>query len=224
MLTEQQRATRRAHYEANRDEIRKKRREYRVAHIEEFRAKEKAYREANPEKYAAQKKASRKPDPEGAKRRNAKWYAAHAEEIRAKSAIKRTEKRDEILGYKRMSYRKHKAEILAKAKAYRDENPALYSLARHRRRSRKATTPEQQELIRVWYDSWRERKRVRCYWCNQSIATKKVHVDHITPLGRGGGHEVDNLCVSCPNCNLTKNATPAEEFNRRSKSPVLFVA
>lgn len=51
-----------------------------------------------------------------------------------------------------------------------------------------------------------------CYWCKCSLKNKKVHIDHYTPLSKGGKHTQDNLVVSCDKCNLQKNAKDPLEF------------
>lgn len=50
-----------------------------------------------------------------------------------------------------------------------------------------------------------ERAGFRCEYCqtSQRVTGQAMHVEHIDP--RGGDH-LDNLCLSCPNCNLSKAA------------------
>lgn len=49
-------------------------------------------------------------------------------------------------------------------------------------------------------------QRWRCAYCPSSIR-KRYHLDHITPLARGGAHEARNLQLTCPPCNSSKAAT-----------------
>lgn len=57
-----------------------------------------------------------------------------------------------------------------------------------------------QELVRLVH----ERARYCCEYCHtcQSIIGQAMHVDHIDPIGEDS---LDNLCLSCPNCNLSKS-------------------
>jgi len=48
-----------------------------------------------------------------------------------------------------------------------------------------------------------ERQKGKCYWCGKKLT--KYHVDHITPLTRGGSNWPDNLVLACPHCNLSRN-------------------
>jgi 5-methylcytosine-specific restriction endonuclease McrA len=47
-----------------------------------------------------------------------------------------------------------------------------------------------------------------CYYCKNKILSRSVHFDHIIPLSKGGPHSVENICVSCASCNLSKNDKP----------------
>lgn len=51
-----------------------------------------------------------------------------------------------------------------------------------------------------------------CYWCNTNLKNKKIHLDHYIPLSKGGEHTLSNLVVSCPHCNLSKNAKDPYSF------------
>lgn len=52
---------------------------------------------------------------------------------------------------------------------------------------------------------WKSEADFRCYYCGDKYPTLwGLHVDHITPINKGGQHEVDNLCRSCVKCNCRK--------------------
>lgn len=44
-----------------------------------------------------------------------------------------------------------------------------------------------------------------CHWCGVSCKDN-YHVDHIQPLSKGGSNRIENICISCPPCNLKKGA------------------
>jgi 5-methylcytosine-specific restriction endonuclease McrA len=52
----------------------------------------------------------------------------------------------------------------------------------------------------------------RCYYCNELLEV--THIDHKTPLSRGGSNTIDNIALSCPHCNLTKYNKTEQEFAR----------
>lgn len=42
-----------------------------------------------------------------------------------------------------------------------------------------------------------------------------AHIDHRTPVSEGGSNELENLVLSCVQCNLRKGASPEAAFRRR---------
>lgn len=50
-----------------------------------------------------------------------------------------------------------------------------------------------------------------CAYCRKDI-TGEYHVEHIVPLSGGGSNERDNLCLSCPPCNLVAGSKIFESF------------
>lgn len=51
----------------------------------------------------------------------------------------------------------------------------------------------------------------KCAYCGKDCK-ENYHIDHIMPVSRGGGNNIDNLCLSCPPCNWSKGDKTAEEF------------
>ena len=50
-----------------------------------------------------------------------------------------------------------------------------------------------------------------CYWCNDKL-NGIYHIDHYIPVSKGGTNEINNLVLSCPTCNLRKNAKDPHKF------------
>jgi 5-methylcytosine-specific restriction endonuclease McrA len=53
----------------------------------------------------------------------------------------------------------------------------------------------------------------RCAYCGISL-NGGGHVDHMTPVARGGRDEVRNITLCCEPCNLAKHAKTVSEFLR----------
>jgi 5-methylcytosine-specific restriction endonuclease McrA len=51
----------------------------------------------------------------------------------------------------------------------------------------------------------------RCHYCGRALG-KKFHVEHMTPLVRGGAHARENVCLACAECNRRKHTKTADEF------------
>ena len=56
-------------------------------------------------------------------------------------------------------------------------------------------------------------QKFKCAVCQKSTR-RKFHVDHITPLSRGGSNNRSNLQILCPFCNMSKGPKDAATFMR----------
>lgn len=55
----------------------------------------------------------------------------------------------------------------------------------------------------------------KCWYCGVILKMETFHVEHMTPISRGGTHEFDNLVPACKPCNSKKQGSTAEEFLAR---------
>lgn len=51
----------------------------------------------------------------------------------------------------------------------------------------------------------------KCVYCDKYV-DKEFHIDHKTPVSRGGDSSTENLQILCPKCNLKKSSKTHEEF------------
>ena len=100
-------------------------------------------------------------------------------------------------------------------KKWRAKNPELLLAQARRHRALKHgaqgsyTLHELEQLYKYQYG--------HCFYCRDELRPG-YHADHMTPLCRGGSNDISNICLSCPTCNLSKNALTHEEFlQRRSR-------
>ena len=56
-----------------------------------------------------------------------------------------------------------------------------------------------------------ERDDSTCYLCHRKLEYDEITIDHVTPPGRGGTKELDNLKVACYRCNNIKGGRLVEE-------------
>lgn len=141
-----------------------------------------------------------------------KWYAAHRAEEVARCA----------------AYNKRKPEVARSAmRKYRKTKPEQYKAARKRwvsaNRSRIAMYDAKKRAVRrnaigcstvtvAQWDNIKRKHRYKCAYCGKR---KKLTMDHIQPLSRGGKHAVENIAPACLSCNARKCATDATEFSQR---------
>lgn len=136
--------------------------------------------------------------------RRREWERRNREEIAAK-------RRDSYLA-NRERRKKQATERYHKVKRT-ERFRALRRAARSRRRAAQAGAPGSHgpaDVLRLWH-----RQRGECARCGSRFGKRPsdggYHVDHVTPLSRGGSDWPRNLQLLCPPCNLSKQGkTPAE--------------
>lgn len=50
-----------------------------------------------------------------------------------------------------------------------------------------------------------------CAYCEAPLFSR-YHIEHMTPISRGGVNDWSNVAIACPECNQAKSAKTAEEF------------
>jgi len=68
-----------------------------------------------------------------------------------------------------------------------------------------------QMIRRVHDENVEKHGELTCEYCDH-VCSDDWHLEHKTPLSRGGDNERENLCISCPACNLKKWTKTDEEF------------
>lgn len=72
---------------------------------------------------------------------------------------------------------------------------------RQRKYKRRADLEERGSFTRTEWMAVCRRFKWRCAWCQEK---KKLTVDHIVPLSKGGGNTIDNIQPLCSTCNTRK--------------------
>ncbi|HMN69697.1 MAG TPA: HNH endonuclease [Bdellovibrionales bacterium] len=54
-----------------------------------------------------------------------------------------------------------------------------------------------------------------CQYCNVKFTEKKLTIDHVVPLSKGGQHEWTNVVTACSHCNNRKGDKSPEKANLR---------
>lgn len=155
---------------------------------------------ANNIEIARERDRQRYADPTKNRRRQSrtasrKWRESHPEQSKAVSLKKRWANIEKSR---------------AMGRRYQRANREKYAEAQRRRRGRKQNVA----ACFIKIDSLAQMLIAqcgRCYYCNSLLGNDK-HLEHKTPLIRGGGHVLENLCWACPSCNRRKGTKTEEEF------------
>lgn len=188
----QNREKRRTQREAKREETKPYFRAYYLAHKEEKSARNKAYRALHRDVLLI---------------RDREYAAAHREEKRLASKNWRDANGERHRAVKKIYHRLH---------------PEVHDRASKKRRAREAgVVIGNCNSISSWELRWKKKKSVICYWCQKRFSGNTCQTDHIIPLALGGGHLIENLCISCTQCNQSKHSTHPTIWNERISQPVL---
>ena len=98
-------------------------------------------------------------------------------------------------------------------KKYRQDNKEQIKILKSNNETKRSKAKTYSALSGPDYRVWVSNELKICSYCGIDC-TGSFHVDHIEPLAHGGKHELDNLTISCPACNLSKGA----------KSLIVFLA
>ena len=73
-------------------------------------------------------------------------------------------------------------------------------------RHNRKTTAREPISKKLRFDTF-NRDGFKCVYCGQSSPSVVLHVDHKTPVAKGGTNDSNNLVTSCSSCNGGKGAT-----------------
>ena len=102
------------------------------------------------------------------------------------------------------------AKNVARAAKWKRANPESVKACTRNRRARikgnggKHTARDIQALLKL--------QRYRCKACRADVRISGHHVDHKTPICRGGSNGPRNLQILCPKCNFDKRDMTMREF------------
>lgn len=156
-------------------------------------------------------------------RKNAlRYYYEHKEEVQLK--VKEYEiKNSEIISTRRKLYRdteaakeikmkwnlENKESIKETSKLYRKlhrEEFNTYKRNRNALKLQNGGTHTVEDILAIY-----NCQQGLCFYCGTSVE-EIYHVDHVIPIILGGFNGAENLVITCPSCNLTKNAKHPLEF------------
>lgn len=176
------------------------------------RAKRKAYYEANKSMILAINKASNIRNEKSVKMGKKRWYdrVKQSEEWQNKQK----ELRMASVAIKQAYDKKYRAGRPARnAENSRNwilRNPEKRRAIAFNYKSKRCSIERAGDPTHVIF-AWVRLQEKVCFWCGVTCEDG-YHVDHFNPLARGGEHRVTNLRISCPSCNLRKNARDPYEF------------
>lgn len=121
-----------------------------------------------------------------------------------KQRLKRIEKRKEKSEYDAKYRARNKDKLAKQNKDWANRNKEKVRAIKHNYKAKRRAI-ESEGATTAEVSEWLSKQDMVCYWCGTGCS-KEYHIDHYHPLARGGKHEVGNLVIACPACNMTKKA------------------
>lgn len=156
------------------------------------------------------------------------WYAKNNERAAASRKLWAANNKDKVKEYDkkcynlnaehykeqdRIRYENNKAQILAamSLRYFNDPDKSIKVRAKNARRralvQSAGGTHNHADIANII-----KLQKKNCACCKRKLAASAYHIDHITPLARGGTNGAENLQALCANCNLSKGAKDPIDF------------
>src|SRR5690606_23515424 len=107
----------------------------------------------------------------------------------------------------------NRSRVNKRSKDWSKRNPEIRSIISRSYKARRRIIEKGGDSTKEIYQ-WVKNQDKVCYWCG-IYCENSYHIDHYNPLSRGGSHTIGNLVISCPSCNLKKNAKDPYEFAKQ---------
>lgn len=170
-------------------------------------------------------------DREASRNRRRKWRLEHPEEARERG-------KEEQKLYRKRNPDKYRDRQRKGAQRRLRENPDLvrqkmrdkYSVQmqnnpqslrdkgirnNHKRRERMFANTTTEHFTTADVNLHFKTQKGKCWWCGKPLDPDNYTIDHRIAIVRGGSNAANNICISCPNCNFTKNDKLPSEWNGR---------
>ncbi len=172
--------------------------------------RDKRFRERHAEKISAKKRAYYEANRASISERRKQEYAADIDARRA--AQREAHARDPEIrrAWRRAWYLRNAEKMRAYSAAHKRKHPDKTREVNQRRRAIKAAAPGTLTADDIAAVS--SAQSHRCAWCSLK---RKLTVDHIVPLFRGGHHIKSNIQMLCRSCNSKKGHADPIAFAQR---------
>lgn len=179
------------------------------------KARDARYRAAHREQINAYSAAYYAANREKVNARGAAYYADNQERIAERHKVYRAAHRAREKARAATYYAAHREQKKTYGAAYHKQNPDVVRLKNARRKAANLAAPRNDLTVSQW-QIIKAHYGHRCVYCDRQM--QRLTMDHIVPLSKGGSHTVSNVVPACKSCNSRKlNGPPLKPVQ-----PLLF--
>ena len=220
----------REYYAANKERILENAREYRQTNKERLNTNHRKYYQDNTERLAEYYAAYRQANKQKIRDRKRKYYHANKEAIAEATRRYREANKERLRDHRRKYEEANREHIRERCRAWRDankevvnesirrwraNNPEKVGAAAARRAKAELEGNATPKLIETKWEAGDK----TCILCGEPIdpTLKAPHnmsrtIEHLTPIARGGHHDIDNIDFAHYGCNAQKQDRTLEEY------------
>ena len=147
--------------------------------------------------------------------KNKEKLKAKTKEWRNSEAGKRSLEKSKLNGNRKASLRKYRTSTNGKESQKRYQlspKGKMCNKVRNNHRYLRIKDLKLPTVQLVYEDNIKQYGTLTCYLCLEAIEFGNDHLEHKTPLVRGGSNDYENLKVSCSECNLKKGTKTLREY------------
>ena len=144
-----------------------------------------------------------------------RWNQLHPDKVRAAVDRYQEGNHDKYLAGQRRSKSKHGEKRRAEHRVWIKDNPERCKMHYHNRRARLKGNGGSYTLSEL--NGLFLKQNGLCHYCGDVLEiTVKfgVHIDHKTPVSRGGTSYIENIALTCATCNISKGTKTEEEYKK----------
>lgn len=204
-----------ARYARNREDKLQKAAKYRSENREKCLEATRRWRHENREVVRNYNRKWRANNPERTKFHRDKWAAANDDKMTEYKRKWANANREEVAARRHKSYIANRNAILEANRRWKANNPDKVGAYRAKRAAKELEGSATDAQIR---EKWNTSSKT-CILCGEPISMKlpPLHpqartIEHLTPLHRGGKHDIDNIDFAHRSCNARKGTKTLDEY------------
>lgn len=187
---------------------------YRARCADQIKAAKKLYYQEHRDRDCAKSKTYYRAHKTTSHAQSRRWIEEHPEDRKAITKRNRDAHKEERAAYNRAYDEAHRSAVTITKRKWREANIVKVRASKVANEAKRRAQKHGAAGAHYTADdvvAQRERQKHKCFYCGKPLGAKQ-HVDHVTPLSKGGSNGPENIVVTCPTCNMRKHNKHPMDF------------